>query len=864
MKQQEQQIPTMCINCSTVCGMIAHVKEGKVTKLEGNPKDPNSRGKLCAKGHAAINMLYDPHRILHPLRRVGKRGEGQWERITWQEAIDEVADRLREVKRRHPEKLVLQYGRDRTNGLLERFTNAFGTPNKVGHRGLCSLNKRMAIKAAIGDTDWDTNDVAHTSFMLNFGSNLYEAHQGHVPFLQRVVEGKLKKQATLVTFDVRLSHTAAQSDEWHPIFPGTDGLVALAMGNVIMQEGLYDEAFIEKWTTTSVQALKDHLSQFTPQWAEAESGVPAETIVRLAKAFAEAAPQCTTISNRGTHAHRNGFYNESAVTLLNAIVGSVGQKGGWCYTSSKPDSSAYPPPVPMPPKPQKQTELSHPSAFPLANALYPGAVSSTIYPYIAEGKVDVEALITYYVNAPMSWPEGETTVQDVYLDESLVPFHVAIDAFYSESAHLADLILPDATFLEKWDLDTRNSYELTPYIGLRQPVVPPQGESRDIRDIMKDIALAIGEGMAAYFAYDSAADYVQRWAVNVPGGWETLKQEGIHWHNEATPNYEPYKRKLTKEALQGTYVEDGTDIIRREDGTAIGIMVDGQPYRGFQTPTRKFTIYNPMIDELNRTHGTSYSPWPTYVPLDHQELADDQFVLTTFKWNVHTQSRTMNQKWLAEIVHDNPMWLHPKSALAIGIEDGDDVTLHLPDGEQYLEVKAFITEGIHPKVVAISASMGHTAYGPVASGQGLPRSVLQAHTSKRQDNGRAQADTSEQQNGGEARADILERENGGRVRANILEQQNDSGLRVDTLELRNGSGAQADTLERQNSSRARADIHERQNGGQKQQEQRENQEQRWWTTTGYNPNAIIRSDADPVGGGQAWNDTVVSIRKGEE
>ncbi|HSU79824.1 MAG TPA: molybdopterin-dependent oxidoreductase, partial [Candidatus Angelobacter sp.] len=326
-----ETLPTMCLNCSTVCGMIAKVQDGKILKLEGNPKDPNSKGKLCAKGQAAINMVEDPDRLLYPMKRVGPRGSGQWERITWEEAIETVAERLRPLRRKkEPEKLLFQYGRDRTNGFLDRFTNAFGTPNKLGHRGLCSLNKRMAIKYAIGDTDWDTADLANSRYILNFGSNFYEAHQGHVGMLQRVAKAK-REGAHMVTFDVRLSNTAAQSHEWIPLLPGTDGLVALAIGHVILRENLQDTEFIENWTNASLEEWRGHYKQYTPEWAETESGVSATVIERLAQDFAAMAPHVTTVSNRGAHAHQNGFHNEWAILCLNAMVGSIGKEGGYNY-----------------------------------------------------------------------------------------------------------------------------------------------------------------------------------------------------------------------------------------------------------------------------------------------------------------------------------------------------------------------------------------------------------------------------------------------------------------------------------------------------------------------------------------------------
>lgn len=662
-----QQIPTMCLNCSTVCGMIAKVENGKIVKLEGNPKDPNSRGKLCAKGQAAINMVEDPDRLLYPMKRVGPRGSGQWERITWDHAISMVAERLKPLRKEsRPEEFVLLYGRDRTNGFLERFTDAFGTPNKLGHRGLCSLNKRMAIKAAIGETDWDTPDLTNAAYILNFGSNFYEAHQGHVGMMQRASEAK-RKGAYMVTFDVRLSNTSAKSDEWIPLFPGTDGIVALAIGNVIFEEDLYDSPFLTQHTNATIEEWRKHYEIYTPEYAEQESGVPAEKIREIAREFAKAAPRATTVSNRGAHAHENGFDNEWAIICLNALVGSINKKGGWRYIPGDVNLSV-PQPGPLPPKPKIRTELSHPSPFPFVNELYPRAISSTIFPYIAEKRAKVDTLLSYYVNAPMSWPQGPKFVRDILLDEELIPFHVVIDAFHSEMAETADLLLPDATFLEKWDLDARNSNDFHPYVGLRQPVVPPPGECRDIRDILISLAKAIDEEMAGYFPFENAKEFIKLWASPLPGGLEYLQKEGI-W-------------------------------------------IDEQPY------VSKNNSFQFHLERLGRK--------PMYRPiLNHKEMSEDELVLTTFKWNVHTQSRTANQQWLTEIVGDNPCWIHPHTAAKYNIKNGQ--VFQLINRDNKIDVKALVTEAIHPRVIAVSASFGHWQYGRTAKDKGVNPNSLITH-----------------------------------------------------------------------------------------------------------------------------------------
>lgn len=718
------RIPTMCLNCSTVCGMIAKVENGRILKLEGNPLDPNSKGKLCAKGQAAINMVEDPDRILHPMRRVGPRGSGQWQTISWDEAISEIGARLRSLRQaKKPEELVLLYGRDRTNGFLERFTDAFGTPNKLGHRGLCSLNKRMAIKAVLGDTDWDTPDLANSRYILNFGSNFYEAHQGHLGMVSRAAEAK-RDGAKLITFDVRLSNTAAQSDEWLPIFPGTDGLVALVIGHVILRDNLQRTDFLEQWTNASLEEWKQHYQQYTPAWAERESGVPAAKIEQIAHDFAAAAPRATTVSNRGAHAHANGFYNEWAIISLNVLVGSVGELGGWCYVPGDVNRSA-PQPGPLPPKPTVRTELSHPSEYPFANQLYPRAVSTTIFPYIERGLAKVDTLLSYYVNAPMSWPEGPSTVREVLLDEEKVPFHVAIDAFYSETVEVADYVLPDATFLEKWDLDARNSNELQPYVGLRQPVVPPPGECRDIRDILIALAKEMDTDMATYFDFDNAEQFIRQWAEAVPGGLDQLQTVGI-WVDESKGKaYTPYLDVLPFDAADSRIqiADDGLVYLAGDASQVIGRLWKGKVVRGFQTPDRKIQFYLPRLQ--------GHPDKPTFRPIDrHQELGKDEYILTTFKWNVHTQSRTANQTWLTEIVPDNPCWIHPQTAETNHIRTGEPFILERRDAHGTpvkLEVMPIITEAIHPQVLAISASFGHWQYGRTASGKGYnPNPLIKA------------------------------------------------------------------------------------------------------------------------------------------
>ncbi len=767
--QGTKKIPGMCQLCSTVCGIVGHVKEGRLLKIEGNPNDPNSRGKVCARGHAGLNHLYHPERLLYPLKRVGERGEGKWKRISWDEALDEIAQKLKAVRDSgRLEEFAFHQGRQRSKDALKRFLNAFGTSTQLSHRSLCSGNRRAANLTYLWESDWDLNDVENSKYILNFGSNAFEAHQGHIPFANRIQNGRFENGAKLVTFDVRLSNTAGASDEWFSPFPGTDGAVALAMSQAILAADLHDKEFIENWTNISVEDLKSHLAPHTPEWAENVSGIPAKDIRRIALEFAKAAPAATTMCNRGSSAHLNGFYNDRAVQMLNAVVGSVGKKGGWCWSPWGGLDPNFKTPA-MPPGAKTWSPIEDPPEYPLANVWRRMRVGEIIYLYLLQGRAKLQAYMTYNLDSPLTWPE-ESLTKDVLCDESLIPFHVCVNCFYNETAHYADIVLPWTTYLERWDLDARGSYNLKPYVGIRMPMVKPLGESRDVRDFFPELARRIGGGMEKWYEYGSTEDYMREWAKNIPKnedtgleGLDRLMEEGAWEDPSRDAFYEPYNRTIAEEALEGTDTDEKTGIVTR-DGKGIGIrQSDGRVVRGFATPSRKFEIRSLFVSQIGKNQDCSdliqlsgvtktknrpqqhkgfdvdVDSMPIWLqPEEHRELADDELIMTSFKWNVHNHGRTMNLKWLAEIVHSNPAWLNPKTAAAYDLKDGDWIELtsyfskmleksspNLKHGERdetgrivvsKMRVPVVTMQGIHPSAIAMSNSCGHWQYSNVAKG----------------------------------------------------------------------------------------------------------------------------------------------------
>lgn len=730
------RVPSVCLNCSNVCGMNVLVKDGQILGVEGSKTDPNPQGKLCAKAHGGVSAVNYPERIVYPLKRVGERGSGLWQRITMEEAYEMIAERIKPaIAAGHPERVVFHGGRNKIGDIVGRFMNAVGSSVVLNHRALCSANKRAANLTSIGDKDWETVDAERCRYFLNFGSNFLEAHQGGFPLMRRYVKAKAAG-AKMVTFDVRLSNTAGRSDEWHAPFPASEGAVALAMAHVIVNENRYDAEFVNAWMNVSLAEIKTFLAPYTPKFAEEASGIAASDIARIAREFATAAPSCVAFTNRGTQGHQNGFNNERAVVLLNALVGSVGAEGGYAYGGSQSiKGSNFPEPAPIPPKPKFSTDLEDPKQYPLSNHWAKMKVSELVFDKLLKGEHQVDVYLSYTIAAPQNWPEGPQVTVAALKDEQKIKFHACSDVVYSEMAHYADLILPDATYFERYTIDARNAYELQPYMVLRQPAVEPPFDCENFADSLINIAKRLGPDVAKYFDFDSYAEFVAYRLNSLPkrdglNGFDYMKKHGA-WVWDKPKNYRPFAKTLSAEQLLGTTVENGV-IYQEVKGKkqAIGVMQNGVARRGFQTPSRKFELHSPYVEQMAQQLGIKDDGWPHFAfPESMTQRKPHQLVLTTFKWNVHTQGRTAPQKYLTEIVHDNPAWINRQTAKRLGVKSGDfvEVTSYRPVSDYQvhnpsevvgkIKVKVVVTEGIHPDVIAISNSMGMNYGGRIAEGR---------------------------------------------------------------------------------------------------------------------------------------------------
>ncbi|MBF0624713.1 MAG: molybdopterin-dependent oxidoreductase [Magnetococcales bacterium] len=750
---ERQAVPSACWQCVTRCPIIGYVEDGRLVKIEGQPDSIRTRGVLCAKGQGGVNQSSDPDRILHPMKRVGKRGEGRWQRISWDEALGDLAARMKKLREAgEPEKVMFHYGRMKASSskLIGLFFETYGTKTIGNHTAICEAAKWVGQELTWG-VHYDNWDFDHARYVLNFGSNILEAHTNHVPTAHRLIDRLASGQLRLVTFDVRLSNTAAKSHEWLPIRPGTDRAAVLALCQVIMAEDLYQgdgAAFLKFCKATSdhqatledkVAALKAHLAAYTPEWAEGITGVAAATLRRLAREVATVKPACI-ISYRGAVAHHHGADTERAIQMLAAITGNIDAPGTRCVAVAPKWKSPT-----GPENKPKARELKIIDGLKGAAALPNHHVSHQIFKVIKDGSAGRPEVYIWYCHQPV-YANGEVQDNiDILKDESLLPFTVCSTPFYDESAALADLILPDTPYTERWDWEDMVSPNQVAEFYIRQPLVPPMGATRDFADVCCDLADRLGMPLG----FKSKEEFVRLSCALTPeikaqGGFDFLRAKGV-WHDPAAkPRYFSYRKPLKPEDCQRDGVikdpttgvwwdwkkahvesaalalEVGYRATKKAYAAYVGQEIDGVVYAGFKPDKVNKSGLFELHSDLMTDKG--FAPLPSWTPIpEHAAMAKDQLILITYKVAVQIHSRSQNCKYLTEIHHRNPAWINPATAQEKAIGDGDRIAVTSRFGR--LETRARVTPAVAPGVIAISHHCGHWEYGRYASSKQAPDGV---------------------------------------------------------------------------------------------------------------------------------------------
>jgi anaerobic selenocysteine-containing dehydrogenase len=480
VEQRYTLVPTTCFNCESACGLLAYVDRDtlQVRKFEGNPEHPGSRGRNCAKGPATLTQVTDPDRILYPLRRVGTRGEGKWAQVSWDEALDEIAGRIRAalVEQRHNE-VMYHVGRPGEDGFTERILAAWGVDGHNSHTNVCSSNGRAGYQYWMG-FDRPSPDFTNAKVIVLVSAHLETGHYFN-PHAQRITEAR-ERGAKLIVFDTRLSNTATHADQWLPSYPGSEPAVLLAVANHLIQHDLYNREFVRRWWNWHEylaaehpdleptfehfeRVLKQLYREYTFEFAARESGIAVETIAEVAGVVATAGTALATHNWRSAAAGNEGGWQVSrTLFLLNALMGAIATEGS---TYPNAWNKFVPKPIHMPPHPKQWNELTWPVEYPLAM----NELSFLLPHFLKDGRGKVDTYFTRVYNPVWTNPDGFSWIE-VLSDEALIGLHVALTPTWNETAYFADYILPMGHASERHDTHSFETHD-GQWVGFRQPVL---------------------------------------------------------------------------------------------------------------------------------------------------------------------------------------------------------------------------------------------------------------------------------------------------------------------------------------------------------------------------------------------------------
>ncbi|MBN1226508.1 MAG: molybdopterin-dependent oxidoreductase [Deltaproteobacteria bacterium] len=643
-------IKSTCGLCASHCALFAFVKDGRLVKLEGNAEDQQGGGKLCGKGNAGISLLYDPDRLKYPLKRTNpQKGIGidpKWKRISWDEAFDIVSKNLLEVKNNFGAKNIMWLGYHKGVDFLR----AIGSPNDLCHHTKCNSSRVVGNKVVFGER-YLIPDFPESKYILAFGWDMAGKAKNVMarPFAEGIAKG-----AKAVVFEPRLSTTASMAAEWIPIRPGTDIAVALAMIQHIISTELYDKEFVRK-NVYGFEELWPAVKEYTPEWASKISDVPAETIKRIAREFATTKPACLPHYKRGVHVmRREGFYLVQAENILSAITGNIEVRGGMIIPR-KPSLVGNKPEL-EPPEMETFLRIDGAEKFPLLN---PHPLSGDgVIQSLAEGILNEKP---YPIKAAIVYNQGLFAFSNparVVKALSKIPFMVNINIYPDEMATLADIVLPEVTYLERSEIVARTLNALYPQVSVMQPLVKPLYEAKELGEIKSELA--------------------KRMKI----------EKYMPIQGEEAINHQLKYLKTTYKAMQESGMHTTKKRFKPKDLTKLS------------TPSGKIEIYSNSLAK----HG--YPPLPIFKEeWILQPTEEFPFYFTTDRSPLNVHARTENIPWIHELVPENRVWINTVKAKERDIQTGDMVCVESAHGK--IQLKAMVTEGIRPDTICVPHGYGH-------------------------------------------------------------------------------------------------------------------------------------------------------------
>jgi len=713
----DRVVPGGCNICFNCCSTLFHFKGERLVKITGNPDDPVLQGRVCPKSQLTLQMYHSEHRLLYPQKRVGARGEGRFERISWERALDEIAEKLKGVRGRYGAEALAMFIGTRT-GILDyrattkMFAELWGTPNKDGTDPFCASSKNVAFEITQGGigsgNSYTAGDLGSAQLYVYIGDNQAETRPVYFGMIN---DWRMKNGAKMVAVDPRLTATASKADRWLPIRPGTDMALALALAQHILADGLHDAKFCADWVL-GFERWRDFILQrgYTPEWAAPITGLAAADIRRLAEEIA-AADGCVIFASRGVNQHTNGTQTNRALMFVAAITGNWGRRGGAYFNMSAGTPIAAKVPPGRAPKPARPRVRRSPAGW--TEAMLHGK------PY------PIRALIA--CNNPMAqWPD-QARAREAFAALDLL---VHIELFANETSAYADYLLPAASGIEKGEIGRSNDDRRIVWID---KMIDPPGEAKADTWIWIELGKRLGFGDVLKEEYKDPAVFWDEVCID-SDGLRGCTQKRLHsvphrWVRHPVPSEDA--PEIETLYLEGTTVRGGA------------------PGRRFPTKSGKLEFWTEELEAKFNAVGLSalpefYSEREQLLDLPYIELLDsdaEEGVISPFcspptgvsrgrivaPGAEHPGARLRAQGFDTELVTGRPpaahfhswthyfwqaqeMWpdlycqMHPDKAAQLGIADGERVRVESARGA--IEAVAWVHAGIRPTAVFIPIGWG--------------------------------------------------------------------------------------------------------------------------------------------------------------
>ena len=669
----DKDVFSLCFMCSVRCPIKVSVKDGHVDWIQGNPHVAGIDSRLCPRGSAGKSLLYDDQRLQSPLIRVGDRGSGNWRKASWDEALDYVGSRLKEIKETHGGHAIALGERTQlATHVSKTFLKAMGSPNHFTHDALCKGSMNTACRSMFGYTDGQMGiNYGNTRHIVLYGRNIFESI--NVKEVNTLMDA-LEKGARLTYIDPRVNVTASKAHRYWMIRPGTDLALNYGLIHVILKERLYDAGFVDRWVH-GLSVLQDFIKEFTPEWAEKETGIPAGEIKALAREISKDRPAVIFHYGYRCASHQNEIYMRRSILMLNALMGSVEAKGGIFFKKGPGAEGGKParklveqefPKIEVP-----RFDKAGTPDFPLPDPAH-GVAQMLPYAILNEDPYPIKALINFRLDPLMSIADTSNTKRA--LDK--LDLIVTIDINHSDIAWYSDVILPESTYLERTDC-IQQMNGLKPMMFLREKAVEPRYDTLEGAVILKRLADRIGIG--DYFPYETMDELVD-WQLEGTGftrkdfaakGFVSYGKSQIFWDRKEIP---------------------------------------------FKTPSGKIEFKSSLLEDAG---------YPSFPPYESPAAPPEkQFRLVVGRTGLHTHVSTQNVPYLNELMEENVLWINAGKAAELGISDGGMVEVASACGKG--RIKAFVTDLIHPEAVFMVHGFGHEAKLAARSyNRGLSDALLQ-------------------------------------------------------------------------------------------------------------------------------------------